>query len=258
MIAQLYRGLDMFKILIGMILTCFIGLALGQIPENNIQLLPNGNHASLNLDVIIAVDNSESMSDEVFVLSNQIAGFYNELMVKGYDTNIILVSDDSTSNQGLCIPPSLGSGFCPNDDNLPAFRHVNQHIFNFTALDSILNTYNSWNASLRDDSIRAVVVVSDNESSMSANDFINGLVLLDSDFNNFQFHAIAAEPEYHFSDPCYSIFEKNPPAEAQGLIYQELTMLRNGIFYDICSQDFAEAWDLFANQIDVVFTTGFE
>lgn len=202
-----------------------------------------------NLDVIIAFDNSDSMNFSVSTLEFYInVYFYQVLNPANYNTRIILISDDSTDSEGICLPAPLGSGECPADENLPNYQHVTQNISGNNALSSIIATYDLWDQSLRPNSKRAVIVISDGNADMSAEAFISGLTGLDSDFTGFQFHAIGLIPV----DGCQN------PADFS-TVYKQLTDLTNGLLYSIYLEFFDGVWNLIAqNIIDSIFQSEFE
>lgn len=110
-----------------------------------------------NLDVIIVFDNSDSMAFSVSTLEYYVNSyFYQVLDPANFDTRVILISDDSTDNEGICLPSPLGSGTCPNDENLPKYQHVIQNVSDNNALSTIISTYDLWDQTLRPNSKRVV------------------------------------------------------------------------------------------------------
>jgi len=212
------------------------------------------------LDFVLAVDTSGSMAFEVMQVQTNLNAFASTLFLDGYDLHLILIS-----NNDICAPVPLGSGSCPVDENLPGYRHVVQTIGSSDALQKILDTYAMWSGSLRPGSRRSVMVVSDDDSALGAADFVDGLIALDPDFSSFQFHAIAASGQgtLVLSDPgpCDCLFGDSgcvPKSADEGAVYKELTAVRPGVFYDLCTQDFAPAWPLIVNSIDgLIFFDGF-
>jgi hypothetical protein len=150
----------------------------------------------------------------------------------GFDLKLILVSDGSSMG-GICVPPPLGSGSCPLDENLQAYVHVQESVGIGDALQKVLDTYTSWSGSLRAGSRRAVMVVSDDDSDLPAGEFVEALIALDPGFARFQFQAIAG------SETGSVVFENPGPSDClftdplceiksahEGVEYKELAGMR--------------------------------
>lgn len=218
------------------------------------------------LDVVVAVDSSGSMVDEIGKVREGLNTLVFLLADAGHDVRLILVSARSTSSVGVCVPAPLGSGTCPADDRPPSYLHVQQSVDSGYALQKILATHDSWGSSLRDGSRRSVIVISDDDSELEASDFVAGLLARDPDFASFQFHAIAASARGAFvaaaPGPCDCLVTDHAceiPSAAQGAEYGRLAEERHGVFFDLCEEDWTPAWPLIARRIDeVIFFEGFE
>jgi hypothetical protein len=195
-------------------------------------------------DIIIAVDTSGSMDEESAEVQANLNNFAAIILASGVDAHVVLIADES-----VCIPAMLGSGSCPGDENLPAYRHVVQTVNSNDALQVILSTYPQWKDTLRPNASKTIAVVSDDESDLSANDFTNQLLALDPPtFQGFKFDAIVS-----FDDPqacltacflsgcvgcgacCPSCM---PLAAAEGGVYKQLVQQTTGVIGDLCQQDF--------------------
>jgi hypothetical protein len=195
-------------------------------------------------DIIIAVDTSGSMDEESAEVQANLNNFASIILASGIDVHVVLIAD-----AGVCIPAMLGSGSCPGDENLPIYQHVVQTVNSNDALQVILATYPQWAGSLRPDASKTFLVVSDDESDLSAGDFTNQLLALDPPtFEGFKFDAIVS-----FDDPqscltacflsgcvgcgvcCPSCM---PLAAAEGEVYKQLVMQTMGVSGDLCAQDF--------------------
>jgi hypothetical protein len=207
------------------------------------------------LDLVIAVDTSGSMDDEVNEVEAGLNDFATHLRGQGHDLHIILLAEAGA----LCVPAPLGSGACPADENLPGYRHVLAAVGSTDALERILSLQSEYTSSLRPGSRRVLLVVSDDESDMSASAFTAQLTALDPDFASFQFSAIAAS----VNPVCLPVPNAccRPPFEllaaAEGAVYKQLVDQTSGAFYDLCLQDFAPAWPALAAAV-AIFLDGFE
>jgi hypothetical protein len=206
------------------------------------------------LDVIVVVDTSGSMDEEVTQVQAGLNSFATSLRAKGYDLHLILIADAS-----ICVPAPFGSGNCPADENLPGYRHVVQSVGSNDSLDRVLVSYPQYSASLRPGSRRVFLEVSDDDSDLSANNFTSQLIATDAGFAQFQFHAIVASTEPVFLPPgnVCNPGGLNPLAAAEGVVYKQLVAQTEGAFYDLCLQDFTPAWDRIADAI-AIFLDGFE
>ncbi len=199
-------------------------------------------------DIIIAVDTSGSMNEEIAQVQQNLNTFASLITMSGIDVHVVLIADPS-----MCIPAPLGSGSCGGtDEALPAYRHVLQTVASTDALSLIVNTYPHWQASLRPNATKTFLVVSDDNSDMSAADFTSQLLALDPPtFQGFLFHGIVANSDvldcFGFTCPnnppnpcCYQPgpFGCDSYGAAEGTVYKQLTMQTMGISGDLCIQEF--------------------
>jgi hypothetical protein len=193
----------------------------------------------------------------------------------GIDYHVILISADSNNDEGICVPPPLGNGSCPNDENLPSYRHVNTAVASTNAFELILSTYPQWSSSLRPNASRTITVITDDNSAMSASDFQSQLIALDPSFAGFVFHSIFAPYEVNplvcmlcgsgctNCDPCCGlnagVFCTPLPAD-EGTVYRELVQSTGGVEGNLCTQDFLPAFQAMAtavvaaSQVSCVYT----
>jgi hypothetical protein len=196
-------------------------------------------------DIIIAIDTSGSMSEESAEVQANLNNFASLILSSGIDVHVVLIADAS-----VCIPAPLGSGACNGaDSKLEAYRHVVQTVNSTDAFQVILSSYAEWQPSLRANASKTILVVSDDESDLSASAFSSQLIATDPSFQGFKFSAIVA-----FSDPLacfgFSCPMNNPCchtfggfgcqsyAAEEGVTYQELVQQTGGIAGDLCAQEF--------------------
>jgi hypothetical protein len=213
---------------------------------------------TLPADIILAVDTSGSMDDEAQWTQQNMNAMVNIIVGSGIDAHVVLLSSTD-----ICVPAPLGSGNCPTDENLPAYRHVPQSIGSNDALEKILQTYPQWQPSLRPNATKTIVVISDDDSNMGAANFTSQLLALDPSFAGFIFDAV-----YSFQDPisceaaCIPNFclncgkccpSCNPLSAAQGTVYAALVQQTMGVAGDLCDQDFT---GVFQNMATAVVAAG--
>src|SRR5687767_6365538 len=113
-------------------------------------------------DIIIAVDNSLSMADEALFVQNNLNQLFTRIVRSNVDTRVIVISDHGFF--GICVPPPLGTGNCllpGGDSQPPALLHVPTHIDSHDGLNRIHGAFPQYRQALRAESIKSVVVISD-------------------------------------------------------------------------------------------------
>jgi hypothetical protein len=162
--------------------------------------------------------------------------FAQTIVNGGIDTHVVMISSCD-----ITVPPPLGSGAaCPADTALPNYLHVAEGVGSNDALEKFLSTYSQWQSMLRPNSKKQFLVVTDDDSNMSAVDFTNAVNSLDpAQFwpGSWVFHGIFA-----FEDPFAAILSGSPcivpVAAAKGNVYFDLTIATLGLGADLCSQQF--------------------
>ncbi len=199
-------------------------------------------------DIIIAVDTSGSMDEEIAQVQQNLNNFATIIVNSGIDVHVILLAD-----AGICIPAPLGNGACNGaDEKLPTYRHVLETVNSTDALQKFISTYPQWKDALRPDASKTFAVVSDDDSDLSAASFTAQLQALDPPtFQNFKFDAIIS-----FDDPgvctvcllggcamcaskcCNTQLFCAPISAAEGKVYKQLVQQTGGVIGDLCTQNF--------------------
>ncbi|MCA9680604.1 MAG: VWA domain-containing protein [Myxococcales bacterium] len=203
------------------------------------------------VDIIFAIDTSGSMSEEKNFVQQNMNIFSQKIFLANIDHHVVMISEESPD--GPCINVPLGSGSCPNDSKLPEYLHVVQTVSSSDALQQIINTYPQWMSSMRPNSVKHVVVVSDDDSAMDAATFDATFKALDPGFTNYYFHAIVA---YENPDPleCFAMSSTCcagliPLSADVGQVYLDLVNLTGGISGDLCEQQFGPVFNQIAQSV---------
>ncbi len=220
---------------------------------------------ALPADIIVVVDNSGSMTEEAIEVQNSMNAFASTIINSGIDAHVILISDDSNNDEGICVPAPLGSGSCPNDEQLPTFRHVVQIVLSSDSLEVTLDTYSQWQDSLRPGASKTIAVISDDDSAMDAATFTQQLIALDATFQGFKFDAIVspyelfplvcfncAPPNCANCDPCCATKDNLlcvPLPADEGTVYKDLVNQTQGVLGDLCTQNFQPVFDDMATAV---------
>ncbi len=187
-------------------------------------------------DIILVVDNSSSMHDEIGWVKDELNGFSQQIAASGVDARVILISRRN-GTLGVCIDPPLGNGACPGaDSNPPGYTHVEQTVMSRNALESVLARHAWWAPMIRPDSTIHVVIISDDESSMHAQTFADLFSDLSPDYDDMVGHGIVPESE------CED-------AVQVGQTYLDLARMTGGIIGDLCEQDFQPVFDALATAV---------
>jgi hypothetical protein len=140
------------------------------------------------VDIIWAIDNSGSMIEEAQAVQLQMNTFANQIVTAGIDVHVIVISQEGPPGMfypppvgivsGVCIPPPLGSGMCPDDNKPPEYLHVFVEVGSTNKFFTILETYPQYQAALRRDALKYFAVVTDDTDSDSQH-FANAVANLD-------------------------------------------------------------------------------
>lgn len=198
----------------------------------------------LPADVIWAIDTSGSMTAETAAVRQNMNNFSFQIANAGVDVRIVLVAEQwapslfpgVVPDEGICIDAPLGSGQCPSDTNLPKFAHIYQAVGSSNSLQLFLQTFPTWKAQLRPNAVKIFVVVTDDNSAMTAADFTQQLNAIDPTLiqpNQWRFYGI-----YCFND-C-------PSAASPGTVYAQLVQQTAGVAGDLCLQNFKPVFDQLA------------
>jgi hypothetical protein len=230
----------------------------------------------LPADIILVVDNSDSMTDEAGFVQASMNDFVGAIVSSGIDAHVILISADSNDSQGICVPAPVGSGSCPGDTQPPTFVHVLQEISSSNGLERVLSTYPQWSQYLRPSATKTIAIISDDDSGMSAAAFTSQIVALDPTFTDFKFDAIIPPYDYDHEDCVWCMvpapigpgdctvaagcdrccgpdpflsFACTAYPDGDGQVYRDLVNQTGGVEGDLCNQDFLPVFQDMATEV---------
>lgn len=195
-------------------------------------------------DIIVVVDNSGSMDAEAGFVQANMNVFSSQIFLANIDAHVVLISATNESDAGICLAQPLGSGACPDDSNLPGYLHIPDGVGSNDALQKIIQHHATWAPQMRQTASKHIIVVTDDDSDLSANDFNTQFLGLDPSHAGYKFHAIAS-PE----DPIFACLGQTvccpglPLSAAISQEYIDLVALTGGIFGNLCTQDFGPVFD---------------
>ena len=205
-------------------------------------------------DILVVVDNSGSMSMEAAFVQANMNAFSSQIFLANIDAHVALISANSSDDAGICLPQPIGSGSCPADDNPPSYLHIADGVGSSNALEKILQHYDQWSTIFRPTAAKHVIVVTDDDSSISANDFDTMFRALDPTLEDYTFHAIAA-PEDPNPFECLVVMTTCcgpggiPLSADVGQVYIDLASLTGGVFGNLCEQNFGPVFDQVSMQV---------
>ncbi len=222
--------------------------------EECVEVYEEADSEILPVDIIFAVDNSPSMDLETGFTQKNLNEFSAQIAGAGADAHIVLITSQSTAENGICVDPPLGSGSCPNDSNSPVYLHVGEKVNSHDPLKKIYDTYDQWKDLLRPVSKRHFIVISDDNSDYSADTFVDWMASVQPPIDEFTFHAITASNGWETNSVGMAIAcLNNHPCcllgYGKGFVYEELVEQTDGIWGDLCTQDFDPIFDAFAEAV---------
>ncbi len=238
------------------------------------------------VDIIVVIDNSGSMQDEIDAVAKSInVNFANVLQTTGVDYRVILISRHAKKGRAtsICVTaPLSGNTACPPTPDQPAFTErfyqYSLKVDSLNSLQLITTTYDAtspdefklapmgWSAWLRPTAQKVFLeITDDNSTTMTSADFDAKLFALSPE--NF---GTAAHRKYTFHS-IIGIGEKPKPTDAwlptepmqtslctgngdtvenPGPVYQELSRLTGGLRFPICQfTAFDTVFETIANNV---------
>ncbi len=221
--------------------------------------------ASLPIDVIFVVDNSNSMKAVNAAVERNINDNFAAIIdASGIDYRVILISEHGLSGEGgICVgAPLSGNGQCDPPGACPVsssrFFHYNRRVGSHNAFSRILETYstadacglapNGWSSWLRPDAARLFVLITDDgplpgdpygANSMTAQSFEEGLSRLapnhfwTAGVRSYVFHTIAGLKE---NTPASAPWRPRDPIVTELCSENGFVAQANGSEYQVLSR----------------------
>lgn len=204
------------------------------------------------VDVILAIDQSGSMSDDIARVKANINKLSDFLKSTGLDYRVVMIAKVGTGTYDMCTPPPLGGAttLCTDttkplrNSNPPIYRTSNQTILSTDSLSRILSTYDNatvgigWKDAVRPDAFKAIIPITDDNSALAAATFDTQLLAKDPTmFGSAASRKYAAFPIMGASaypsetKGCTSMVNNGPQ-------YISLVKLTGGKWFPLCATDF--------------------
>lgn len=229
-----------------------------------IGLRANARAAVLPVDIIWIIDNSSSMVEEIGIIEENINAFAEFIRVSGIDYRVVVIAaeEDITSPNpfgggelisyyGVCVPPPLSDAFgCPDTDS-GVYQHVRTTVDSTNALEVFTTTYPSFRDFLRPEAVTHIIVVSDDESAMSAGTFLSTLDGLGGPISGREdviIHSIVAQSD----NVGACLFPPCPPDQcgaSEGRTYISLAAQTGGVNNSVCLSDWSPIFDAIGENV---------
>lgn len=182
------------------------------------------------VDIVMAVDQSGSMSEEIANVQANINRLASTIEETETDYHVIMLAQRGTGPYDICVPPPLGGPDCTDG---PRFMHIDQLISSNDSLIQIQTHIETIESFMRPDALRVFIVVTDDNSFISA-DFFDNFLMDRMGYDDYIFDGIVG---FHAS--CST-------TASDGVVYQELADLTGGLIESICTADWGLAFERFA------------
>lgn len=122
------------------------------------------------VDVMLVVDNSDSMADTVAEVEANLARFAERMVRQGIDYRVVMISERGPDPDAadVCVPPPLGGPNCGDGER---FLHLDHRVGSHSAFEDILaclggcgEPAESFFGFLRPQALLQIIVVTDDES----------------------------------------------------------------------------------------------
>lgn len=187
------------------------------------------------VDLIVVVDQSGSMSDEIASVKSNINNLSTILSKVGIDYRVVMIGTVGNGTYDLCVPPPLGGPGCASNGSI--YRTVDRNVQSNDALSIILETIDKtsgpmlWRDFLRPDAQKIFIPVTDDNSTLGAVQFdaqIIGKGPFGNDAKrNYVFYPIAGANAFPAETKCTS-------AVNNGSVYLELAKMTGGKWFPVC------------------------
>jgi len=195
------------------------------------------------VDISWVVDSSGSMDFENRQVQDNLNAFSSHIFSSGVeDYHVILIGDAGE----MSVPPPLGGS--------PNFMHIDDSVGSNEALEKLIFHYPTYKDFLRPGAVRHFVVVSDDNSDMSAVEFISALGgLTDPGFPPYDWSASLYGWQLHSIVAFGSIpIIGCVTGAAIGHVYRDLTARTGGVEMQVCLTDWSPIFSALESAIGVV------
>lgn len=201
------------------------------LPEFGVSCLERFVIPAAAADIIVVVDSSLSMKAELRDVREQLNAFAQKVAQSGLDYRVIMVGSRGHNDQSICVPPPLAGPGC---GDAPRFRHVDAYVDSTNGPSVLISHWTDLRDFVRADAAHAIVFVTDDNSDMSAREFLDQSVGL-TGLDGATVHAVVG------LNPTDC-----PDITLPGLAYVQLAAITGGLAFPICCADYSQLFDALA------------
>ena len=178
------------------------------------------------VDIVVVVDQSTSMTDELPAVKQYMADLAAWIGAAGVDYHFVLVGTRTKGVNAICVPEPLAGPGCADSDR---FTQVEVQVGSHNALQLVMDNIDQIEVSLRPDSVRHFLVITDDDSQVEASLFD---FFLDGrpGFDGYVFHSIVG-------------LDTTACAVAAGEQYLALSAQSGGYVLDVCTPDWTASFE---------------
>ncbi|MFT6397002.1 MAG: hypothetical protein ACJAYU_001746 [Bradymonadia bacterium] len=188
------------------------------------------------IDIVWAIDTSESMYEETEIVEQSLNDFVGRLLGSGLDIRVVMLADDT-----VCVPPPLSGGLtCPDVDG-ERYLHLVRQVYSRNAMELLMEYWWGYEWFLRDNALLHIIVVTDDESYQEPSYLADSLPALGHE--EFVFHAIAS-----MDGACTGPYGN---AVREGVHYRDLAGLTGGTTANICDADWDPIFDAIGSNVAI-------
>lgn len=191
----------------------------------------------LPADIIWVVDQSGSMDKETDYVQKKINTFASAIAKSDVDYRVVMIANPSAGNK-ICVPAPLGGPSC---GNAARFRLVAKTVGSTNGPKIALDEYAKYSDFLRPDATKHFVFVTDDQSSLAAQAFLDGLAAKQPKnmFASLKIHAVFAWGDDK-NKGCNGPFGAGAK---YGSVYETLVNKTGGAKGVICEDDWTKVFD---------------
>lgn len=193
------------------------------------------------VDIVWIIDQSGSMNSEIAMVKQNMNAFANYISGTQIDYHVIVLAQKGTGTYDICIPPPLGGTNC-NDG--PRFKQVDVNVQSTNGLSLTKQHISSIESFMRSGSMRHFVIVTDDNSQISASDFDNFLKSRPG-YNDYVFHSIIG-------------LKKESCVASVGTVYMDLSNMTKGLQFNICSANWTTLFNTLGQGVANVAVTQYK
>jgi hypothetical protein len=203
--------------------------------------------AARGSNVVWAIDTSGSMDEEAALVQQNLNRFVQAIVMAGLeDYRVVVISE----RDFVSVPDPLGS-------DSKHFMHIEEKVSSDESLSDMLTRFDAYSNFLLKGVVTHFVSVTDDESEITAQDFI---ARMQSRLNgDFRVHAIASPPGDTSATGAGSLFGDDDEdtgcqgtygaAAEAGVQHFEAAKLTKGLSFSICSEDWSALFGELAKQV---------